>query len=312
MNTGKTVFITGAGGFIGANLTRKLLSLGYDVHIVSKPTSNLWRLKDIEKDIKIHGADILEEEKLKETLSKIRPDFIFHLAAYGSYSIQRDAEKIIGTNINGTLNLLNASWGINYKSLVITGTSSEYGFKQKPMKETDVLEPISFYAASKASATLLSQVFAREHKKPVSIVRPFSVYGQYEEPTRFIPTVINALINGTDINLTPGDQRRDFVYIDDVINAYLSFLETNKNLTGEIFNIGTGIQYSNDEVVETLFKITGKKVNIKKGAFEKRMWDTSNWVADISKIKRELGWQPKFTLEKGLKKFYNFLNNAKN
>lgn len=309
MNSKKTIFITGAAGFIGANLTRALVTKNYNAHIIAKPESNHWRLKGLEDKITIHKGDLLDKQGLEKILLEIKPDFIYHLTAYGSYSFQKEAGKIIDVNINGTLNLLNASREIDYKALVITGTSSEYGFKEKPMKETDALQPISFYAASKASATLLSQVFAKEYKKPISIVRPFSVYGPYEEPSRFIPTIINALIQSNDINLTPGDQRRDFVYIDDVIDAYMLFLENDKNLSGEIYNIGTGKEYSNDEIVQTLFNGTGKNTNINKGAFEKRMWDTSHWIADISKIKKDLNWKPKVDIEEGLKKTYDFLNN---
>lgn len=301
----KTVFITGAGGFVGANLTRKLCSLGLDVHIIVKPESNLWRLEDIKKKINIHRGDLLNKKRLSILLVRINPNIIYHLATHGAYSFQNDTKKIIDVNIIGTINLLDAAKKINYDSLVLTGTSSEYGFKKHLMRETDILEPTSFYAASKASSTLLAQVFAREYKKPINIVRPFSVYGPYEEQSRFIPTITRALFEEKEISLTGGKQRRDFIYIDDVINAYLLFL-SQKNLQGEVFNLGTGKQYTNDEVVETLFRAIGKKTSIKKGAFPKKTWDTSFWVADISKSKKILKWQPKVTLEEGLKKTYKW------
>lgn len=301
----KTVFITGAGGFVGANLTRKLYSLGLDVHIIAKPESNLWRLEDIKKKIKIHHGDLLNKKYLSTLLIKINPNIIYHLAAHGAYSFQSDKKKIIDVNIMGMLNLLDATRKINYDSLVLTGTSSEYGFKKYPMKETDMLEPVSFYAASKASSTLLAQIFAREYKKPINILRPFSVYGPYEEQSRFIPTIIRALFEKNEISLTGGRERRDFIYIDDVVDAYLLFL-SQKDLQGEVFNLGTGKQYTNNEVVKTLFRIIGKETSVKKGAFPKKTWDTSFWVADISKSKKILRWQPKVTLEEGLKKTYKW------
>lgn len=301
----KTVFITGAGGFVGANLTRKLCSLGLNVHIIVKPESNLWRLEDIKNKITIHKGNLLNKKTLSTLLPKIKPNIIYHLAAHGAYSLQNNAEEIIRVNILGTTNLLDATKNIDYDSLVITGTSSEYGFKKDPMKEDDILEPTSFYAASKASTTLLAQVFAREYKKPINILRPFSVYGPYEEETRFIPTIINALHQGKDISLTSGTQRRDFIYIDDVIDAYLLFL-SKKFPEGEVFNLGTGKEYTNGEIVKMLFKVTGIKTNIKKGKYPKRKWDSSHWVADISKSKRQLKWKPKVALEEGLKKTYKW------
>lgn len=299
------IFITGAGGFIGANLTKKLSSLGYDVHIILKPDSNLWRLESIKKKITIHHGNLLNKTSLSCILSKVNPNIIYHLATHGAYSFQNDIERIIDVNIVGTINLLDAAKKINYDSLVLTGTSSEYGFKKHLMRETDILEPTSFYAASKASSTLLAQVFAREYKKPINIVRPFSVYGPYEEKSRFIPTIIRALFEKKEISLTGGKQRRDFIYIDDVINAYLLFL-SQKDLQGEVFNLGTGKQYTNDEVVETLFRAIGKKTSIKKGAFPKKTWDTAFWIADISKSKKILKWKSKVTLEEGLKKTYKW------
>lgn len=302
----KKVFITGISGFIGANLARKLINENHEVHAVIRPDSNLWRIKDIKEKINLYEVDILDQQALSSTIHQIKPNLIFHLAAYGSYPFQKEPSKIIDVNINGAINILNATLDLEYESLILTGTSSEYGIKENKMRETDILEPLTFYAASKGSATLLAQVFAKQYKKPINILRPFSVYGPYEEPTRFIPTIINALINKTDINLTPGEQRRDFIYIEDMTDAYM-FL-AKQNSIGEIFNIGTGNQFTNDEVVDTLFKITDKNTNINKGTYEKRTWDTSNWVADISKIKN-LGWEPKFSLEEGLKKTFEFYNN---
>ncbi len=304
--TNNRIFITGAGGFIGSNLTKKLSSLGYDIHIILKPGSNPFRLNEIKDRINIHSTDLLDKAQLPKLLKKINPNIIYHLATHGAYSFQNDREKIIDVNIMGTLNLLEASRKIDYGSLIVTGTSSEYGFKKHPMKETDALEPTSFYAASKASTTLISQVFAKEFKKPISILRPFSVYGPYEEKSRFVPTIIRALFEGKEISLTSGSQRRDLVYIDDVVDAYLSFLSKNRTLEGEVFNLGTGRQYTNDDVVKILFKVTGKKTKVKKGAFPKKTWDTSFWVADISKSKKILKWQPKVTLEEGLKKTYKW------
>ncbi len=201
---------------------------------------------------------------------------------------------------------MEASSDIPYKLFVNTGSSSEYGYKPKPMKEIDVLVPDSFYAATKASGTLLTQVFARKYQKPICTFRLFSVYGPYEEPTRFVPIVISSAIQKTPVQITAGKICRDFIYVDDVVSAYIRAM--NRKITpGEIFNIGTGLQFSNDEIARVIKKINLSLI-VQKGAFPKRLWDTGFWVADISKTKKLLGWKPQYTLEKGLKKTYAWID----
>lgn len=308
----KNVLVTGAAGFIGANLVRRLLKEKYRVHIILKPDTNPWRLKDITTDIQIHNVELSSKNTLKKTLQTINPFAIFHLAAHGAYSFQTNAEEMIKINIEGTFNLLSASKSIDYTIFVNTGSSSEYGFKKKPMKEKDVLLPTSFYAATKASATHLCQVFAKEYNKPVVTIRPFSVYGSYEEGKRFIPTIIKSLLTNQTINITPGIERRDFIYIDDMIDAYISTIKKGGILKGKICNVGTGKQYSNDEVVKTLFKSVNKKVPIEKGTYPKRTWDSSYWVANISYSKRILDWYPKYSLDMGLLKTYKWFKRYLN
>ncbi|MDO8659077.1 MAG: GDP-mannose 4,6-dehydratase [Candidatus Parcubacteria bacterium] len=305
----KNVLITGGAGFIGATLVRKLLSLNYPVNLLIRKSTDLWRLKNVLTKIDLHKIDLLDKNGLQKIIRKINPSIIIHLATYSAYRNQSAVSQMIETNIEGTLNLLNASKSINYDIFINTGSSSEYGIKESPMKENDILAPISFYAATKASASLLCQVFAKEYQKPIVTLRPFSVYGQYEEEKRFIPTIIKAVMNNKPIKLTAGVQRRDFIYIDDVVDVYIKALTYGKKLSGQILNMGTGIEYANDEVVKMLFKVTGKKVEIEKGAFPTRLWDAPHWVADISKTKKKLNWKPNFTLREGLEKTYDWSLN---
>ncbi|MBU1084737.1 NAD-dependent epimerase/dehydratase family protein, partial [Patescibacteria group bacterium] len=215
--------------------------------------------------------------------------------------IQQDLTKMIKTNIEGTVNLLEAVNKYKYLSFVNTGTSSEYGYKQKPMKETDILEPAFNYAATKASATLICQVFAKQFNKPIVTLRPFSIYGDWEEPSRFIPTIITSCLKGKTVNLIPGKQVRDFLYVEDLIRAYLvTGLKTN--LGGEVINIGSGKQVLVKQTAEKIINLVGNKVKVNIGTYKPRSWDTNYWVADRSKAKKLLGWEPQYTLEDGLKK----------
>jgi len=308
----KRILITGGAGFIGVNIINKLLNLGCkNVNLIVKSSTNLDRIKNVLSEINLHKADLSDIIRLQKIIRKINPSIIIHLATYSDYRDQKAVSQMIETNITGTLNLLIASKNINYDIFINTGTSSEYGIKKYPIKETDLLEPVSFYATTKACATLLCQVFSKEHNKPLVTLRPFSAYGPFEEKSRFIPTVIKSIIKNEPIKLTPGSQRRDFIYIDDIVNIYLKAMRKGKSLSGQILNMGTGKEYTNDEIVRILFKITNKKVSIKKGAFPTRLWDTPHWVADISKTKKLLNWTPEFTLEKGLMNTYKWFKNEK-
>lgn len=302
----ESILIIGGSGFIGANLTRTLLRNYSNIHIIIKDNYNLWRLSDIGSQLHIYICDILDQKKLTKLVKKINPYAIINLATYTKYRDQKDFEKMIDVNIRGLAHLLKASRTIPYKIFVNTGSSSEYGNKSKPMKETDALNPISFYAATKASGTYLCSAFSREFKKSIVTLRPFSVYGPYEMPDRFIPTITKALIKGLPIKVTGGKERRDFIYIDDVVSAYIHALKKGAKLAGEVINIGTGKEYTNDEVIKILFTVAQKKVPIKKGAFPTRLWDSNHWIADRKKAQKLLGWKPKKSLKEGLLATYTW------
>ncbi len=299
----KTAFITGATGFIGTNLTRELLARNFNVHIVARIASSMWRLQDIKGKIKLHNMDILEEKKLTSVVKQINPNYIFHLAAYGAYPrMQTDEKKILQTNIIGTHNLLTATLDIPYSCFINTGTSSEYGIKDKPMKESDVLEPNMTYGVAKAATTLLCQHFARLHKKPIITLRPFSVYGYYEEPFRLIPNVALNCISGKNVELSSGEQRRDFIFIEDMVEAYMKSIE-NPSSDGLVLNVGSGKDVSVREIAEMIHKMIGSKNKIIFGRKKKESFETDIcWQADISAIKNALNWKPKTSLNVGLKK----------
>ncbi len=306
-NISSPLLITGAAGFIGANLVHHF-SKKVDVHIIVREKTSLWRLQTIKKNLYIHRVDLLDKVKLQRLIKTIKPKTIFHCASYGNYSYQLDEEIMLQTNIIGTYNLLQACSRVGFSCFVNTGTSSEYGYKKQPMKEVNRLDPVSFYAASKSAATLVGQVFNRVYQLPVVTIRLFSVYGPFEESTRFIPTIIGNILTNSPIKLTPQQASRDFIYIEDVLQVYEMLIQQISKFAGEIVNVGTGKQYTNNKVIQVLFKIMNKRVPIKKGKYPNRSWDTSYWVANISKA-ASLGWAPTFSLEAGLKKTVEWYKN---
>jgi len=300
-----TFLVTGASGFIGSMLVRRLVNEHNKVHLILRSQSKPWRIDKLLDKVKIHISDLSQVSDLISIMKEVKPNIIYHLATNGAYSYQKDADQIIKTNIVGTWNLLQACNSIGYDLFVNTGSSSEYGFKQYAMRETDLLEPASYYAVTKCSQTLLCSHIAREEKRPIVTMRPFSVYGPYEEPKRFIPTLMNALFLHTKMNLVAPDIARDYIYIDDIVDAYLRIDELKKS-PGEYFNIGTGIQSSIKDVVDSAVMVTGRTTKFQWGRMKNRKWDTKAWVADISKAKILLKWTPKISLEEGLKKTWEW------
>jgi nucleoside-diphosphate-sugar epimerase len=296
----KRYLITGASGFIGSVLLRKLLDKKQNVYIILRKQSNTWRIKDLLDKVIIRYSDLSNLSELTQIVKKIKPNVIYHLATNGAYSYQNNSNQIIHTNILGTWNLLQACNTVDYELFVNTGSSSEYGFKKFAMRETDSLEPASYYAVTKCTQTLLCSHIAKQEKKPIVTIRPFAVYGPYEEPKRFVPTLMNALFLNKKMDLVSPETARDFIYVDDIVDAYLKINEL-KNNPGEYFNIGTGLQSTIKDFVETAINITGKKIKLKWKGIKNRKWDTSNWVADISKARQLLKWTPKINLDHGIK-----------
>jgi nucleoside-diphosphate-sugar epimerase len=296
----KRVLLTGGTGFVGANLARRMLCAGNEVHLLVRNEYNPWRIRGISGDIQIHALDFQNSESVNSIVAKIKPDWIFHLATYGAYSSQQDVDTIYKTNLFGTINLVNACCKTGFESFVNTGSSSEYGLKSNAPAEDEVLEPNSNYAIAKAAATHFCQYTANKHQLNIPTIRLYSVYGPYEESSRLIPSLVRYGFMGNLPPLVDPKISRDFVYIDDVCDAFILAAKMTSKSYGVIFNVGTGIQTT----LEDLVALTRRLLNIGKipdwGSMPNRMWDTKNWQANIKNIQSQLGWSPRYDLESGL------------
>ncbi len=297
----KRALVTGATGFIGSCLARHLISHNIETHIFLRRSSKLWRIEDCKEALHCHVCDLLDEASVHETVQEIQPDVIYHMATNGAYSWQDDADKIVRTNFYGTWNLLRACNKADYTLFVNAGSSSEYGRKDFAMREIDLPEPNSYYAVAKTAQTMLTKHVAHSEQRPIVTLRFFSVFGPYEEPSRLIPTLINAFLTGKKVELVPPETARDFIYIDDVLDIMTRVDDLAAHPT-EVFNIGTGVQSSIRDVVDNLISITGKEVETHWSAMPPRQWDTTTWVADISKLRGLIGWKPAHSLREGLEK----------
>lgn len=293
--------ITGVTGFVGANLAQHLLDRGWKVEGVARPESNLWRLSGIKEGISLHHGDLLDRDFVIRTLSASRPDAVFHLAVYGAYPRQTESDRILRTSILATSELLRASIDAGAKIFINTGSSSEYGTKDHPMRENEILEPNSYYAIGKAAQTHLCQYVAHAERFPVITLRLFSAYGPFEEPGRLVPEVVRSALIGRNITLADPRIARDFVYIEDIVRAY-ELASQKPELSGEVFNIGTGVQTTLEDFGNLVVKACDSRSSMMFGTYEKRSFDTYTWVADTKKAENMLGFRAAVSLEEGLRR----------
>lgn len=304
----KNIIITGASGFVGSYLTRKLLEHGNNITIFVRKQSNLWRLEDILSQLDVRIVDMGDIDSLKININQIKPNLVYHLATYGAYPSQQDLTTVIQNNVLYSINLMSALENCSSLMRFINfGSSSEYGVKTKPMKESHITEPQIPYGIAKVAQSLFAQYFSKQRRVPIVTLRLFSVYGPYEEPGRLIHDIFMAIIKKQPLRLSSPTPRRDFIHLDDVINAIKNASEIS-SIDGEIFNVGSGNDYSIGEIVKLACMITKTNLEILWGSDEKkRIFDTdSTWVADIQKTKQLLHWKPNISLEEGLLKTYQW------
>lgn len=307
-----TFLITGATGFIGANIVRKLVKLGQCISVVVRNRELNWRLYDISNKIDIYECDI-QDVKLHGIVNKIKPDYIFHLARYGNLPNEDDINKMVDINFKGTINLINAVKQNPFKLFINTSSCAEYGIKEKDMKETDLLEPISNFGVVTSMITLYCKKEAIRNNLPIITFRLFTPYGYFEGKNRLIPAVILSALEDRPVKVSSPAYVRDFIFIEDVVDAYLHAVKM-KHRHGEIYNIGSGKQHSVGEIVQMIRKITKSKSNVQWGAVAKqaRYIEPLRWEADMSKTKRVLKWEPKDVIEVGLAKTIDWFEKNKN
>jgi dolichol-phosphate mannosyltransferase len=297
----KRVLLTGATGFVGANLARRLLRDGHEVHLLVRPGHAAWRIEGVREHVRLWTAELADADAVDQAVGAARPDWVFHLAAYGAYSSQTDLPRMVRTNVLGTAHLVEACLRAGVEAFVHTGSSSEYGVKGYPPPEDDALEPNSPYAVTKASATLYCRYTSRSRDVHLPTLRLYSVYGPYEEPSRLVPTLI---VNGRRGRLPPlvdPDVARDFVFVDDVCDAYLRAAGRPTAERGAVYNVGTGTQTRLRDVVGAARQVFNIAEEPRWGSMPNRHWDTKVWVADNRKIVHELGWRPRTEFAEGLR-----------
>ncbi len=296
----KRTLITGAAGFVGANLARRLLRDGYEVHLLLRHTKDNWRLREICEECRIVVGDIRDPEAVRSAVRSVKPKCVFHLAAYGAYSQQTGFQEMVATNLLGCVSLLDACVEAGVERFVQAGSSSEYGYKDHAAGELEVLDPNSHYAITKASATHYCTYTARTTGIRAVTARLYSVYGPYEEPSRLIPTLLVHGLKGKLPPLVSPATARDFVHVDDAVRALIQLATSEHIRPGAVYNVATGTQTSLAEIVEQARAILGVAAEPQWGVMQRRSWDTDIWVGDNAALKQAIGWVPEVPLRDGL------------
>jgi len=298
---GTCCLITGASGFLGRNLIASLLATGADVHIVTHHRSN--DEIPLGEHTSAHQCNLAIPLEVEALFADIRPEYVFHLAtARGDSNQDRDAFL---SNILIADGLIRAALKWQPRRMVIAQSSLEYGPHVQPLKETTPLIPPTLHGATKAATTLLFQQAAIEHQLPIVMLRIFSVYGYWEPWKRLIPTAMQAALSGQVLPMTSGVYRRDFVFVTDIMEAFARAALTG-DVDGEIFNIGSGTQTSNNGIVGCIEDVCGCSLSIDRGAYASHITDTGFWCADNTKAQRLLNWKPRHSLNEGLAKTWKW------
>lgn len=299
------VLITGASGFIGANLAHDLVGAGHDVHLLLRGEAQTWRLGGLLGRCTTHTADLRDAASVKAAVAAARPEVIYHLAAHGGYPFQKNRGDILATNLLGTAHLLDALEGHDYHALVHAGSSSEYGHKDGPMRASDSLAPRTDYGVAKAAATLLCLTQAYQGR-PVVTVRVFSAYGPWEEPSRLVPYVLDCCCRGVNPNVTAGSQPRDFVYVGDVVEL-IQLAAHQPAAHGQILHAGTGREHRVRDMIEIIVEVCGDgRVRANYGAVPLDTGEPARWVADLETTTALSGWRPRHDLRAGVERMWRW------
>jgi nucleoside-diphosphate-sugar epimerase len=307
--TGKYA-VTGGAGFIGSQMVRTLLSRGAGrvVVIDNLAMGREENLDEVRDSIDFHRVDIRDLERLTEALSGC--DHIVHLAAIASVPRSiNDPVPSHDVNINGTFNLLRAARDLNVKRVVFASSSAVYGDTEVlPKVESMLLRPKSPYAAQKALGELYCNVFSSCYGLETVTLRFFNVYGPRQDPSSPYSGVLSIFMRCILENTVPtihgdGEQSRDFTFVEDVAELVWKALHAD-NVSGDVFNAGNGGRFTLNEIWSTLREITGSKVECKYGP--ERAGDVRHSQADTTVAVKLLKHAPKFTLEEGLSRTFEW------
>jgi dTDP-glucose 4,6-dehydratase len=311
--SGRTVLVTGAGGFIGSHLAERLVEAGATTRALVRYTSTGtlgWLERSPVRDsIEVFAGDICDAAVVERAVRDA--DVIFHLAALIGipYSYHAPA-SYVRTNIEGTLTVLEAVRRAGVSRLVHTSTSEVYGTAVTvPMPESHPLQAQSPYAASKTSADVLAMSYYRSFGLDVRIIRPFNTYGPRQSSRAVIPTIITQALAAPSIKLGHLSPTRDYTFVADTVDAFLRVGEA-AGIGGETFNIGSGQEVTVRDLAARVQMLTGTNVPVVTDSARERpdASEVERLCADVRHARTRLGWAPRVTLDEGLRRTIDWIS----
>ncbi|WP_028950937.1 dTDP-glucose 4,6-dehydratase [Sulfurihydrogenibium subterraneum] len=299
------LLITGGAGFIGSEFVRQGVKKGFDVVVVDKLTyaGDLERLKEVENKIKFYKADITNKELIEHIFKTEKPDVLVHWAAESHVDRSiLDPSIFIETNVKGTQVLLDVAKESNIKQFINIATDEVYGElgEEGQFYEDTPLNPNSPYSVSKASADMLGRAYYRTYKLPVITVRPSNNYGWWQYPEKLIPVVILKALNEEPIPVYgTGQNIREWLFVSDCADAVFQIMEKGKE--GEIYNVGSGEERRNIDVVKSILQILNKPESLIEFVKDRPGHDY-RYSLNTEKIQKEIGWKAKIKFEEGIEK----------
>lgn len=307
---GRTVLVTGAGGFIGGHLAARLVTEGARVRALCRYNGRNdrgaleWHEPELVREMEVLLGELRDFESVRRAVAGA--DVVFHLGAQIAipYSYV-NARDFFETNVLGSLNVAQAALDHSVERVVHTSTSEVYGTAQTvPITEDHPLEAQSPYSASKIGADKLIDSFHRSHGLPAVIVRPFNTYGPHQSARAVIPTIITQALAGGRLSLGALAPRRDLTYVDDTVAGFIAAASAAPAVLGRTVQLGTGRDVSIREIVELVGELLGKELEVRTDADRVRppLSEVEVLLSDPSLARELCDWQPEVELREGLRR----------
>jgi nucleoside-diphosphate-sugar epimerase len=309
---GSRVLVTGASGFIGSHLCRRLLAEGAVVHALTSTVSSVYpaRLLGIRDSITLHEASLDDRGAMQLLGAEVRPDYVFHLGAYTHVGKSWSrVDECIQVNVQGTVNLLMALEPHGFTRFVNTGTSEIYGDVDVPFREDGPVHPVSPYSVSKYAAEEFCRLFADARSLPIVRVRPFNAYGPMQSPDRVVPEIITRALQRQPLKMTEGAQTREFNYVEDLVGGFVAVAST-PGIDGELFNLGCGHEVSMRELATLILGLMGDPITPEFGGLPERPTEIPRMHADVARTTQRIGWSADVALEDGLERTIAWYRDA--
>lgn len=285
----KKILVTGGHGCIGSALVERLQKNGAIVSVLSRKADSI-------NDI---AVDITNYSKLRDCLSGKNFDAVYHLAAAGINEKIEFCQPLLEVNAVGTENLLRVLEELSECPIVVAGSWTEYGDRgRENMKEDNACFPLSIYGISKLTSTLIACAWSKKTHRRLVVTRFFNVYGPMDTSSRLTSVLFDAYAANQSPHLSNPDFKRDFVYIDDVVDALVALISCE--LYGEIINVGTGVPVSLSDYADEVRRFYNLELQPIWNITKPRMWDVQYSCADTQKIRKLINWRPKTSIKEAV------------